>query len=224
MDLQRTQAGGFRYRIPSSLRYSGEFPEKHPILEQLWDAKRKEQTAKSWRRPDREVPRNRFQRQSIFPVGRHFVVEPGGVPATRELVHHAGSAVILPRFRDGKILLVRQFRLAAGRSLWELPAEAIDRGETVLHAAKRELVEETGYGSSFWRRLVEFYPSPGFLDEKMTVFLAQDIRPGPPRPEKDERILVRSFRMAELLLMMQTGKIRDGKSLIGLLYFRWLSS
>ena len=163
-------------------------------------------------------------RGKVFSVRRHSVVEPGGVRATRELVHHAGSAVILPRFRDGRIILVRQFRLATGGSLWELPAGSLDKNESALHAAKRELAEETGYGSSSWRKLVQYYPSPGFLDEKLTLFLARNIRPGPPCPETDERIRVRSFRMPELLSMMRTGKIRDGKTLLGLLYFQWLAS
>lgn len=178
-----------------------------------------ELTLARWRSSSQPIFRGK-----VFSVRRHSVVEPGGVPATRELVHHAGSAVILPRFRDGRIILVRQFRLAAGGSLWELPAGSLEKNETALHAAKRELAEETGYESSSWRKLVQYYPSPGFLDEKLTLFLARNIRPGPPCPESDERIRVRSFPMPELLSMMRTGKIRDGKTLLGLLYFQWLAS
>ncbi len=119
---------------------------------------------------------------------------------------------------------MRQFRLATGGSLWELPAGSLEKGERALHAAKRELEEETGYGSSSWSKLTEYYPSPGFLDEKMTLFLARDIRPGTPHQETDERIQVPSFSMRELLSLMRAGKIRDGKTLLGLLYFRWLGS
>ena len=104
------------------------------------------------------------------------------------------------------------------------PPAPLEKGERALHAAKRELEEETGYGSSSWSKLTEYYPSPGFLDEKMTLFLARDIRPGTPHQETDERIQVRSFSMRELLSLMRAGKIRDGKTLLGLLYFRWLGS
>jgi len=154
----------------------------------------------------------------VFTVRSYTAVEPGGVPVKREVIHHRGSAVILPRMRDGRILLVRQFRFPAGSFLWELPAGSLDPGETPLRTARRELAEETGYRASKWRKLVEFYVSPGFLDEKMTIFLAQDIRPGVARPEDDERIEVRLFEVQELQTMIRRGKLRDGKTLVGLLF------
>ena len=155
----------------------------------------------------------------VFSVRRHRAVEPGGVNVVREVVHHRGSAVILPRLTDGRILLIRQFRLAAGRSLWELPAGCLDPGETALQAARRELIEETGYRASCWKKLLEFYPSPGFVDEKMTLFLAEGAQPGPARPETDERILVQRFSVPQLQRMIGNKKILDGKTLAGLLYF-----
>ncbi len=158
----------------------------------------------------------------IFSVRRHSGLEPGGVQTTREIVHHPGAAVMLPLFSDGRVLLIRQFRLAAGRRLWELPAGTLDKGETAFQTARRELVEETGYTSKSWRKLLEFFPSPGFINEKMTLFLARDICPGKARPEEDERIRTRAFSMAELLRMIETKKIIDAKTLVGLLYFeRW---
>ena len=161
-------------------------------------------------------------RGKVFSVQRHSAVEPGGVQVVREVVHHGGSAVILPRFADGRILLIRQYRLAAGKLLWELPAGSIDEGETALQAAKRELAEETGYRSQSWHKLLEFYPSPGFVDEKMTVFVAKRIRAEQAHLEQDERIIARSFTMDEALGLVQGGKIVDAKTLIGLLYFeRW---
>ena len=153
----------------------------------------------------------------VFTVRSYTAVEPGGVPVKREVVHHRGSAVILPRTDDGRILLIRQFRFPADRFLWELPAGSLDPGETPLGAARRELAEETGYRAAKWRKLVEFYASPGFLDEKMTIFLAQDIRSGVARPEDDERIKVRLFEVQELQTMIRRGKLRDGKTLVGLL-------
>ncbi len=163
-------------------------------------------------------------RGKVFSVARYAAIEPGGVAVMREVVHHAGSAVILPLLEDGRIVLIRQFRLAAGRFLWELPAGSLDRGETALAAARRELAEETGYRASSWRKLIEFFPSPGILDERMTIFLAQKIRPGQASPESDERIQARAFAPERWQAMIRSGQIRDGKTLTGLLYWGWIAS
>ena len=118
--------------------------------------------------------------------------------------------------------MIRQYRLAARAVIWELPAGTLDKGETPLRAARRELVEETGFRSARWRKLCAFYPSPGLIAERMHLYLAQEIRPGIAHPEGDERISVHSFSTTELLRMIRTGKIIDAKSLVGLLYWsRW---
>jgi ADP-ribose pyrophosphatase len=149
-------------------------------------------------------------------------VEPGGVRVVRDVIHHPGSAVILPLLPDGRVLLIRQYRMAAGKNLWELPAGTRDQGETPLQTARRELTEETGYRSSRWRKLLAFYPSPGIISERMHLFLAQDVRAGAAHPEADERISVRAFSKVELLLLMRGGKIVDAKTLVGVLY--WFSN
>ena len=152
----------------------------------------------------------------------HHVTEPGGVRVVRDMIHHPGSAVILPVFPDGRILMIRQYRLAALAAIWELPAGTLDKGETPLRAARRELAEETGFRSARWRKLGAFYPSPGLLAERMYLYLAQEIRPGTAHPEGDERISVHSFSMTALLGMIRAGEIIDAKSLVGLLYWsRW---
>jgi len=146
------------------------------------------------------------------------VVEPGGVTATREVVSHRGSVVVLPRLDDGRVLLVRQFRYAIGRSLWELVAGGLDAGESVRSAALRELVEETGYSARRFRRVFRFYPSPGFLTERMDLMEATHLTFSQAQPEPDERIRVGKFSLAELRKMLRGGKVLDGKTLIGLLW------
>ena len=157
-------------------------------------------------------------RTRVFTVSREKAVEPGGIIIDREIVRHTGSAVMLARDQRGRILLVRQFRLPARRRLWELPAGRLDHGETPLRAARRELIEETGYRARRWIRLVSFYPSPGYCDERMTVFLAEDLEPGPARPEADESIKSHWFTTAEVRRMIRRGQIQDGKTLVGVLF------
>jgi ADP-ribose pyrophosphatase len=118
-----------------------------------------------------------------------------------------------------RILLVRQYRLPADQYLWELPAGKLDPGEKPLQAAKRELAEETGYKARTWKKLVSFFPSPGYVEEKMTIFLATDLIAGTATPMDDERIEARWFRAKELRKMIRSGKIEDGKTIIG--YFMW---
>jgi ADP-ribose pyrophosphatase len=145
------------------------------------------------------------------------VIEPGGVEARRELVVHPGSVVVLPLLADGRVVLVRQFRYAARQSLWELVAGSLEPREKVLAAARRELLEETGYRARTVRLLLSFYPSPGFLTERMHLIQAQGLTPGRAQPEVDEKIEVGRFSRPELRRMLKSGEIQDGKTLVGLL-------
>ena len=119
------------------------------------------------------------------------VREPNGAVVRRDVVRHTGSAVILAVDDTGpgpRVLLERQYRYAADDYLWELPAGRVDAGEKALAGAKRELLEETGYRASRWKQALFFYPSPGFLDETMTVYLATGLTAGEAQPEEDESI------------------------------------
>ena len=113
---------------------------------------------------------------------------------------------------------MKQFRLPAEQELWELPAGRIDPDETSLEAAKRELHEETGYKAARWQKLVSFWPSPGYVGEKMDIFLAQDLTPGEQNPMDDERITTRWFRVSEVDSMVRKGEIQDGKDIDRLLH------
>src|SRR5438552_11226952 len=111
-------------------------------------------------------------RTPIFHVTMDRAIDPDGFEIKRAIIQHGGSAVMMPVDERGRILLVRQYRLPARQYLWELPAGRMDEGETPLQAAKRELREETGLRAKKWERIAAFFPSPGFLAEKMTIFLA----------------------------------------------------
>ncbi len=176
----------------------------------------------------------------VFSVTTDEVEEPGGVRARRDVVRHSGSIVVLAvddriddRINDNKarvlskkvakggeprILLERQYRHAAHSLMWELPAGRIDDGETALTAAKRELLEETGYSARRWKRILHFYVSPGFLDETMTIYLARGLRAGIAQPEADERIATRYFTLTEATNMAIDGRIRDAKTICGILW------
>ena len=148
------------------------------------------------------------------------VVEPGGVEASREVVEHHGSVVIIPRLPNGRIVLVRQYRHPARKYLWELVAGSMEPGEGVLRAARRELKEETGYRAGSLKRLFSYYPSPGFLTEQMHLVEARDLTLSTAAPESDERIEVGEFSKAQIDKLLRDKKIADGKTLVGLLWDR----
>ncbi len=160
----------------------------------------------------------------VFSVTTDTVTEPGGVTSTRDVIRHNGSVVILAvdtsvNPDDPTILIERQYRHAAGQFLMELPAGRIEPGEAPLAAAKRELIEETGFRARRWSRLVRYYASPGFLAETMQVFLAEDIRPNTAQPEPDEQIELLHIPLSELLRLIDAGKILDGKTILSMLLF-----
>lgn len=155
----------------------------------------------------------------LFSVTEDHAVEPGGFEIKRAIVQHAGSAVMMAVDDRRRILLVRQYRLPARAYLWELPAGKVDPGETPRQAAKRELIEETGYRAKKWVKLVAFYPSPGYVAEKMTIFLATGLTAGEARPMDDERIETRWFTSKEIEDGIRSGKIIDAKTMIG--YCNW---
>ena len=156
---------------------------------------------------------------NVFDVKRERVREPGGIETTREFVVHSGSVVILPVLEDGRILLVCQYRHSVGDYLWELVAGRMEPGENALAGAKRELLEETGYTARSWQKILDVFPTPGFVSEKMIVYVARNLRAGTARPEDDERIVTKAFPTRDLEEQIRTGKLRDAKSVAGILYY-----
>ena len=157
----------------------------------------------------------------VFSVVTDKVTEPGGVTSTRDVIRHNGSVVILAvdaseNPADPSILLERQYRYAAGQFLLELPAGRIEPGENPLAAAKREMIEETGFRARKWTLLTKYFASPGFLGEWMQIYLARDIAPGAATPEPDEHIQLLPTPLSKAMDMVAANKIHDGKTLIGL--------
>ena len=160
----------------------------------------------------------------LFRVTEDEATEPAkngkaGFRIRRSVVRHHGSAVMMPVDKRNRVLLVRQYRLPADQYLWELPAGKIDEGETALQAAKRELVEETGLRAKKWKKLALFYPSPGFVEETMTIYLATELTQGEAQPMDDERIETKWYGRKELRKLIRQNKITDAKTMIG--YLHW---
>jgi ADP-ribose pyrophosphatase len=159
-------------------------------------------------------------KNKLFTVVDEVAHDNSGFEIHRNIIRHPGSAVMMAVDEKDRILLVQQFRLPAEADLWELPAGRIDAGETPLEAAQRELKEETGYHAKTWTEMVSYWPSPGYVAEKMTIFLAKDLTAGEQNLMDDERIRYRWFDRDEVGEWIQSGKILDGKTIIG--YFVWL--
>ncbi|MBC7925653.1 MAG: NUDIX hydrolase [Bryobacteraceae bacterium] len=166
------------------------------------------------------IESRKLLRTSIFRVTRDRALDPEGFEIKRAIIQHGGSAVMMAVDDHRRILLVRQYRLPARDYLWELPAGRLDPGESALQAAKRELREETGYKAGKWRKLASFFVSPGFLSEKMTIYLATGLTEGEQEPMEDERIEARWFEASEVDAMIRDQGIVDAKTMIGFLTWR----
>ena len=153
----------------------------------------------------------------LFKVYRDKVRLPDGHLTTREIVRHPGSVGIIPRHKDGRIVLVRQFRYVTGRESWEIPAGTLDKpGEEIPAAARRELAEEAGLKAERWTTLGAAYLMPGYCDERMTFFLAEDLSPTEAHAELDESFKVNPFDAHDLQVLRSSGELQDAKTLLGL--------
>jgi ADP-ribose pyrophosphatase len=159
----------------------------------------------------------------LFRVHTDKIVE-NGRELTRDVIRHNGSVVVLAMDdakskRDPMIVMERQYRHAANEVLLEVPAGKMEAGEDALAAAKRELLEETGFKAKRWRKMIRYFASPGFLGEFMQVFLAEGLTLGDAQPEYDEQIEIEMIPLSKLVKMIDAGKIHDGKTLISVMLY-----
>lgn len=142
-----------------------------------------------------------------------------GRKTTREVVKHRGACVILPILRKGEVVLIEQFRYAVGRELVEAPAGTREENEDAIETAYRELIEETGYSSNQIEHIIDFYSTPGYTTEILSLFFAHNLKKVGSRPETDEDIRIRILPLTETLKMIEIGEIIDAKTIIALLMY-----
>lgn len=140
-----------------------------------------------------------------------------GLDTKREIVEKGGAVAIVPVQENGNVVMVRQYRIAVDEELLEIPAGLMDPGEDdPLETAKRELREETGYTADEWVKLTEFYPTAGFCNEYIHIFLAKGLTPGETDFDPTEVLVAEEYPLDDLIAMVRTGEIHDGKTAIGL--------
>jgi len=154
-----------------------------------------------------------------FNVTLDRVVWPNGQTLERSLITHPGISVMVPRLDKDHLILVHQYRYGAGRNLWEVPAGTLKTGEAPILCAKRELEEEIGYRASGWKKLASCYASPGFNTEIIHCFVASGLKKTKTALEPDEILEPKVFSLNEVKKLIDTGKIRDAKTLVALFYF-----
>jgi ADP-ribose pyrophosphatase len=145
-----------------------------------------------------------------------------GKTIRRDAILHPGAVVILPVLDRDRVVLLRNHRFVIGETLWEVPAGTVEPGEPLQTCAERELAEETGYIAAQWRSLGYLYASPGVMDEKLHVFIAENLTPGQARPEPDEQLHPVTVQFDEAIRMCLTGEIKDAKTITSLLLWEKL--
>ena len=154
----------------------------------------------------------------ILHVFKDTVALPNGNPATREVIRHVGAVGVIPVTEDGKVIIERQIRYPLNRVIVEIPAGKLDSfTEDRLSAAKRELEEETGYTAEEWIPMGDYYPTPAYCDERITLYLAKGLRLGQRHLDEDEFLNFEAVPLAVLVEDVMSGRITDGKTQVAVL-------
>jgi ADP-ribose pyrophosphatase len=152
----------------------------------------------------------------VFKLFQEELTLPNGFTTSLELIRHPGAAALVAFPEEHAVLLLRQYRHAVGGYIWEIPAGTLSPGEAPLECARRELVEETGYMASELLPLGQMVPVPGYSDERIHIFLARGLTPAPQRLDQDEVLEVHRLPLSQVMEMVRTGQIQDGKTIVGL--------
>jgi len=160
--------------------------------------------------------RTTIHRGKVFELVRESVTLENGTTTDVEFIEHPGAAAIVPFLSDNRVLMLKQYRHALKKVIWEIPAGTLESREEVIGCAKRELVEETGYSAGQWHRLGEITPVPGYSDERIHIFLARQLQPAAQNLDADEVIQVQEVEFHKTFEMIKRGKIQDAKSISGL--------
>ncbi len=154
----------------------------------------------------------------IIRVEKWQVALPNGDSAMREIVKHNGASAIVPVDGAGMVTMVRQHRAAIDKCTWEIPAGKLDSPtEDPFDAAKRELEEETGLQAAHWQKLTSMYTTPGFCNERISIYLATGLSQHPSHPDADEFLRIKKIPLDDAITQCMSGEIQDGKTLVGLL-------
>ncbi|MCP4694235.1 MAG: NUDIX hydrolase [Desulfobacterales bacterium] len=157
-----------------------------------------------------------IHRGRVFTLSRENVTLMNGVTMDVDVIRHPGAAAIVPRISEKNILLIRQYRHAIGDYIWEIPAGTLDPNETIETCAKRELTEETGHAAGEMQKIGEIVPVPGYSDERIHIFLADNLTPSHQNLDADEVLDVHEIPFSDAISMIQAGEIMDSKTISGL--------